>query len=231
MKLRALLGFLTVCTILGCEPVSDQEQAAKIEPLKVPKRDYILALAVDTSGSFIGEMFARDARGYRFMQHAVDRFFRDRMGADDHVLIAQLSGNKRPLLWEGTPRDLKRRFGDSETLRTFLAQASDTAGSRLYDGVAQTLEYVYSLPGVKEGETQVCVLVLSDMEDNASGGKARMVEGLRKLKGLGSGIGFYFVDIDRMEDTRQCLREAGLDPRFVESRIVENPPLPSFAEP
>ena len=43
-------------------------------------------------------------------------------------------------------------------------------------------------------------------------------------------IGYYFVDIASLDDTRECLIEAGLDARFVECGIVEYPPLPTFAE-
>lgn len=221
-----------IVMLSGCVPVNESEENVKVEPLQAPKRDYVLAIPVDISGSFLDEMFGRHGRGYRFVQMAIDRLFRDRMGTDDHVLLAQLSTGQ-PLLWEGSPRDLKRRFKNADALKNFIAgHAGGT--SHLYAGVADTLEYLYALPGVRDGETKVCVLILSDMQDNSptlEADKTRMIQALRKMKDVKAGIGFYFVDAGELAGTRQCMIDAGIDPRFIESGIVENPPLPTFGEP
>jgi len=225
-----ILTALMLC-LTGCETYVESDKPAEI--LKTPKRDYVLAVAVDTSGSFADEMFGKSGRGYRFTLQAVDRLFRDRPGKDDRVLLAQLSANPRAPLWEGTPRSLRKSFGSSEKLKTFIQERSDPAGSRLYAGIAQTLNYIHSLPGVKEGETKVCVLILSDMMDNSptqAEDKEQMIEALRRLKNAKGQVGLYFVDIGCLESTRQCFTDAGLDSRFIESGIVQDPPLPSFEE-
>jgi len=200
---------LTLC-ITGCEPYV--ETGEPVEPLKLKNREYLLAVALDTSGSFIDQMFGSDGRAYRFADKASDRLFRDRMGTDDRVLLAQLSANQQPLLWEGTPRSLRKKFGSSGKLRDFILQHSDPYGSRLYGGVTQVLNYIQSLPGVNEGETKVCILVLSDMMDNSATqaeDKAQMIAAMARIKEVKGNIGFYFVDIGCLEDTRQCLSAAG----------------------
>jgi hypothetical protein len=236
-----LLAFvLSLAGCGGCERVdqngtseSRADCEAPVEPLKLAKRDYILAVAADTSGSFVEEMFGSSGRAYQFTLRAIERLFRDRAGTNDRVLLAQLSANTRALLWEGTPRSLKKRFGSSEKLKDYILQRSCPNGSCLYAGIAQVLNYILSLPGVKEGDTKVCILVLSDMDDNSptqTEDKERMIEALKKFKDIKGKIGFYFIDIQCLETTRQCLIDAGLDPRYVESGIVEEPTLPSFAE-
>ena len=229
-RLKHLVALIVL--LAGCEPYIEPQENVKVEPLQVPKRDCMLAICMDVSGSFIDEMFGRDGRGYRFTQMAIDRLFRDRMDADDHVLLTQLSTGQ-PLLWEGTPRDLKRRFKNAEGLKDFVLQRGGGT-SNLYAGVADTLTYIHALPGVKDGETRVCVLVLSDMADNSpsqESDKARMIDALRKMKDVKAGVGFYFVDAGELDRTRQCMIDGGIDPRFIECGIVENPPLPTFAEP
>jgi len=190
-------------------------------------------VAADTSGSFLGEMFGPSGRAYQFTLRAIERLFRDRAGSSDRVLLAQLSDNGNPLLWEGPPHLLKKRFGTSGTLKDFFLQHSSPNGSRLYAGIAQVLTYIHSLPGVREGDTKVCILVLSDMFDNSPAqddDKKKMMDALKSYAAIQGKIGFYFVNMQCLESTRQCLTEAGLDPRFIESAIVEDPPLPSFAE-
>lgn len=231
MKRRQfILGSLTCC-VVGCEPFIESE--GPVTPLKLPKREYVLALALDASGSFIEEVLGSEGRAYNFMMQAANRLFQDRMGQHDRILIAQLSANARPLLWEGPPRSLKREFGSGKVLQEFILQRADPNGSRLYAGTEKTLNYIYRLPGVSENEISVCVLVLSDMLDNSdtsADDRKRMIAALSQFKDLKAAFGYYFVDIERLEDTRQCLMDAGLDGRFVEPGIVDDPPLPSFVE-
>ena len=41
-------------------------------------------------------------------------------------------------------------------------------------------------------------------------------------------LGFHSPRFYCLESTRQCLIDAGLDPRFIQAGIVEHPTLPSF---
>lgn len=225
------LVLLVMLVFAGC-PQAYVPPAGPVPILKTAKRQCMLIIGMDTSGSFMEEMFGSDGRGYEFTLQAIDRLFRQRFGEDDRVLLAQLSTGES-LLWEGSPLSMKKRFKSASSMKDFVLQNSGQGGSNLFAGIAETLSYVSGLPGVAEGQTQTCVLVLSDMEDNSptqEEDRKRMVEELRAFKGLPGGIGFYFVSTSRMEDTRNCLMDAGLDPSLIECGIVENPPLPSFEQ-
>lgn len=215
--------------LAGCgEPYVETGTMA---PITTAQREYLLVLAVDVSGSFMEEMFGNDGRAYRFTLLAADKLFRDRMGEEDHILLSQLSANDRPLLWEGTPRELRRKFGSSDALKHFILSKADPQGSRLFAGVAETLDYVSVLPGVPEGQSQVCVLVLSDMLDNSptqAEDWQKMTEAMKTAKEQGIHVGFYFVDINMLPTVRDGMSTAGLDTRYIESGILESPPLPVF---
>lgn len=222
-------------TLAGCGGCAERyvEPQGPVSPFRTPQRDYILAIAIDTSSSCLDEMFGKNGRGYEFALTAVHRLFQDRMGSNDHVLFAQLSSNRNALLWEGTPRSLMKRFGSSDGLRDFIVGKSNSRASHLYAGIAQTLTYLNNLPGVKEGKTPICILILSDMDDNSPSqaeDKRKMIEAMRMFKDVPGGIGFYFVDANRIDDVRTCMTEAGIDSRFIESGIMETAPLPTFTD-
>jgi hypothetical protein len=217
--------FLSVC---GCEEYVATDSPA----LSAVQRDYVLAFVLDTSGSFVPRMFDGKELGYKFFIKASDQYFRNRMGDHDRILISQLSANYRTLLWEGAPLALRRRFGNSESLRKFIQENSDPAGSRVYASVADTLDYIQALPGVSDGKTKVCVLVLSDMLDTSMQpeDRQRMMDSLERFAKTNGSIGLYWVDQFSLSDCRQCLATSGIRDYVVESEIVDDPSLP-FANP
>jgi hypothetical protein len=239
MKTTILTISLLSLSIVGCMPAqnggtpgSTPENEVPVEPIKLPKHDYMVAIAVDTTGSFMDEMFGSSGRAYQFTQAVIQRLASDRPGCDDHIMLAQLSAKKRSPLWQGSPRDLRRRFKSSDNLKDFILKQSNPGSSPLYAGINQVLKYLLTQPGVSEGETPVCVLVLSDMDDNSptqSEDREELIETLKRFKNVKGKIGFYFVDADNLEKTRECLTDAGMDPRHIQSRIVDQPTLPSFA--
>jgi hypothetical protein len=189
----------------------------------------VLAFVVDTSGSFLPMLFGGDQKGYRFFLKTSELFFRNRMGPRDRILISQLSADSRTLLWEGLPRSLRRDFATSDTLRQFIEQRSNPAGSRVYASVADTLDYLYGLPGVSDGRTQICVIVLTDFLDNSptqQQDRQRMVESLKRFGQTNASVGFYWVDQYCLQDCRQCLADSGLRNYAVETDVVRDPTLP-----
>jgi hypothetical protein len=225
--MRALFIIGVALSLAGCERYVVVESS----PIHAVERGYILAIVLDTSGSFAQTMFEGDRAGYRFFLRASDQFFRDRMGENDRILITQLSAEDRTLLWEGPPLSLRRRFGNSASLRQFLEEKSNPGGSRAYAAVADTLDYLYELPGVSEGKTKVCVLVLSDMLDNSptqETDRRQMADSLSRLAQADASIGFYWVDQMCLSDCRQCVADAGITDCVIECDVVDEPRLPSF---
>ena len=226
MNRRFAIVSLVALTIVGCEAAQETEQPA-IQP---HNRKDILAILFDTSGSFYSLMFGSDARAYRFCASSADRFFRDKLGDESSIVLSQLSANDRPLLWEGSPMELRQKFPDPEAMRRFVQGSSDPNGSRLYGGLADTLTYINNLPGVSTGETRVCVLVVSDMEDNAptqEEDRKRLVEAIRRFGKAKSCMGFYYVSPQELSHCRDIVQEAG-SMAIVECGIVETPQLPTF---
>jgi len=218
-----------VLGLVGCERYVEVDSS----PLAVEDREYILAIILDTSKSFSQRMFGDNGTGYKFFLRTSDQLFRDRMGEDHSILISQLSAEERTLLWEGTPLSLRKRFRSSDSLREFIEQHSNPSGSRAYAAVADTLEYIYELPGVSEGRTKVCVLVLSDMLDNSptpQEDRQRLIAALSQFGQTNGCIGFYWVDQTCLRDCRQCLTDAGIGNYVIEAGVVDEPKLPSFEQ-
>ena len=227
--MRTLYIIGIVLGIAGCE----RYVAVESPPITAVGREYILAFVLDTSGSFAQTMFEGDEVGYRFFLRASDQFFRDRMGDDSRILVSQLSAENRTLLWEGAPLSLRRRFGNSGSFQKYIEEKSNPSGSRAYAALADTLDYIHELPGVSQGETKVCVLVLSDMIDNSptqEEDRRRMIDSLGRFAQTNGCIGFYWVDQMCLSDCRQCVADAGIDNCVIECGVVDDPELPSFQQ-
>jgi hypothetical protein len=224
MKSLFVLVFVSLGSI-GCEQYVEVDSS----PIGSVEREYILAFVLDTSGSFAPRMFAGDELAYKFFLRASDAFFRNRMGENDRIVISQLSAEDRTLLWEGAPLSLRKRFGSSEALQSYIEERSNPNGSRVYAALADTLDYIYELPGVSEGNTQICVCVLSDMLDSSptsAEDRQRMTESLNRFAQRKGSIGLYWVDQFCLDDCRGCLNDAGIVDYVVESDIVDDPSLP-----
>ena len=215
-----------VVVLAGCQPRIEEPVAV----VPAQECDYLLAVVVDMSGSYAAQMTS-DGRAYKFLMHLVERFFRDRIGSNDRIIIAQVSGTEKALLWDGSPRALRQEFASAKAFADFLQSRSNPAGSRIHDGIAETLEYVMDFPSVASGKTKSAMFVLSDMDDNfpdSDSSKARLVQALSEYAKTGGVVGFYWVDHALVSGWRQSLKAAGLNTSVVESEISAQPPIPTF---
>lgn len=174
---------------------------------------------------------AEDGRAYRFTLRVIDRYFRDRIGSDDKIIIGQLSGSDSPMLWEGTPAQLRRTFPSADAFRDFLVSHANPAGSRIHDGIADALDYLLDYPGITSGETQSAMFVMSDMLDTTGDcgeSKDRMLKLLAAYGRQDVSVGLYWVHQSLVLQWRTHLQDAGIRHFVVESQIVADPPLPSF---
>lgn len=210
---------------LGCEKV-EESQVSTLQPESC---EYVVMVAIDMSQSFCKQM-AEDGKAYDFMQQVVEKYFRDRIGGNDQIIITQLSGNNRPLLWQGTPFQLRKNFPDKAAFRNFLLANADSDASRINDGIHESLRYLMRTHSVGRGNAKTATLILSDMEDSFDdqdeSGK-RLISSLTNYAKRGS-IGFYYCSQHRMEDIEDKLAEAGITMYMLECDIHGNPPLPSF---
>lgn len=220
---RLLLLVLLGCT-LGCE----RRDMAGSSPFQQDACDYVVLIAIDVSGSF-GEFMAEDGKAYEFALSAIDRYFNDRVGSNDQIIITQLSGSD-PLLWQGTPHQLRKDFRDPKAFRDYLVAHADQQGSRINDGLAESLDYVLSTYSLAHGNAKTVALILSDMVDNQPDQQAsdqRLIDALTRYARRGA-IGFYFCDQSRLADIRKKMQKAGVRWYILEGDIHGNPPIPSF---
>lgn len=217
--------FLCLAVVLsGCEVHEENHTNA----IQQHKRNRVLALVLDTSGSFQSLLFGADGRAYQFCME-VAKDFQEEIGDDGTILLVQLSENDNPLLWEGKPQELGQQFSSHDEFGRYIRSKSSPNGSRLYGGLADTLEY---LGGISGPDTSLTVLVLTDLIDNAPTqreDRKRLVEELRHFKHPKHCIGFYFLGTRELAQCKKLLSEAELD-GATEAQIVKMPRRPVFAQ-
>lgn len=221
--------YLLVAVLLftGCAKRQEQQVTSTFQPRD---SEYVLAVVIDLSGSF-AEMMADDGKAHAFLLYVLDRYFRDRIGTNDRVVLSQISSSGKSLLWDGTPTQLRREFPTPEQFRDFLLARSVPDGSFVHESLADTLEYIMSDPNIVAGTAKPAMFVLSDMVDTGqktANLKQRLLGSLAKYAQLGGVVGLYFVDEHRLFAWRRILQEAGMRDCIVESQIVSSPTLPQF---
>ena len=212
----------------GC---GEKRQASETV-LRENEHEYVLTILLDMSGSF-AHLMAEQGKAYEFIMEVIDRYFRDRMGTQDGLVVAQISGSDRSLLWQGTPFQLRQDFPSASAFRDFLKQRSNSAGSRVHDGITQTVEYVMSDLRIQSKTAKSAVFVLSDMLDNfpdSDASKKKTVEMLKAYGRIGGTFGLYYVDQLLVPEWRTHLRDSGIKHWRVEAEIVGRPTLPDFEQ-
>jgi hypothetical protein len=217
-----------VLSAVGCQERVDQSEGV----FRADDGDYVLTIAIDMSGSF-KELMGEDGKAWSFVCQVVDKYFRDRLGHSDKLILAQLSGNEQSLLWRGTPLELRQEFPSASAFRDWLAERTDPHGSRIYDGIAQAVEYTLSDPVMASGKAKAAVFILSDMRDNGPNRKQareRVIKDLAELARRDGVIGLYYVDVPLVPKWRQVLSDAGIPAAnlMIEADIVGRPLLPKF---
>ena len=222
-----------VVGFVGCGARRDDPQSARREttPFKKDECEYVAMIAIDNSSSF-QKLMAEEGEAYTFMCAVLDKYFRDRIGSEkDVILLAQISGSKKSILWKGTPDDFRHTFGNRQAFRDFLVKNAGPDGSLVHDGIAHALEHMMLIPNVASGKAKSVLLVLSDLEDNgrfSTKSEKRLFDDLVTYLQKGGHAGFYYADQLQMVRWGKKLTEAGFPLVPVESRENGNPALPDF---
>jgi hypothetical protein len=206
---------------VGCQQRIEQESAFEPE-----EAEYVLTIVLDLSSSF-RELL--DDKAWTFLCQIIDRYFEDRIGYNDKLILAQLSASDRVLLWKGTTLELRQEFKSGAEFRAWIDAKADPNGSDLYEGIVQVVDYTLSDPAGAKGKS--AVLVLSDMIDSkGADGRERAVEALAKVGKGGGSVGLYYVDVKQCALWKKLLRDAGVPDAktIVEADIVGHPTLPRF---
>ena len=227
--MRCLL--LTMClaaSVAGCQKRLARPESA----FGADDGEFVLTIAIDMSSSF-QPMMADDGRAWAFVCQVVDKYFRDRIGRNDKLILAQLSASDKAVLWRGTPLQLRQEFASGAAFRDWLVSRADPNGSFLYEGILQAAEYTLADPIVASGRGKSAVFVLSDMADNSENSGKKRQQAVDALAEVGKNrgiVGLYFVDVRLCPTWQRLLRDAGLDATqaHVEAEVVGQPLLPSF---
>lgn len=213
---------IVACLIFaGCQPRVEQAESV----FEADDGEFVLTIVLDMSSSF-EPLMAEDGKAWAFVCEIIEKYFRDRIGHNDKLILAQLSNSDRALLWKGTPLELRQEFPTAAAFRAWVASKADPNGSRLYEGIVQAVEYTLSDPGNRKS----AMFVVSDMIDSAGDdGRDKAVSALTKV-GKSGGVGLYYVDVQRCAEWKRLLQDAGVpaENMVVEADIVGHPMLPRF---
>lgn len=235
MKRLILFGLFF---LVGCGAKRELSES----PFQQNDTTYQITLLFDMSGSF-APMMAEEGKAYQFALQIVDRYFRDRIGMDDELIIAVISGSDRAPIWQGQPLDLRKDYPSAKAFRDALVTKAENivrtnatdgdliSPSNVHECITNTLDYVLTEPGIADGRVKASLFILSDMLDGApEPEKSRQVavDGLSRFGEAGGTVGIYYCDQSQVADWRKILPEAGIKHWRVESGIVSRPMLPSF---
>jgi hypothetical protein len=218
------LALILPLLLVGCQKVEETETVFQEED-----GEYVLTIVLDLSSSF-KELMAEDGKAWQFVCEIIDRYFRDRIGHNDKLILAQLSASDRALVWKGSPLELRQEFSSADEFHAWISKKADPNGSRLYEGIVQAVEYTMSDPVIKDGKGKSAVFVVSDMVDSGGDvGRERAVSALAKV-GKTGGVGLYYVDVQRCGIWEKLLLDAGIPAEnlSVQADIVGHPSLPRF---
>lgn len=205
---KPMLFSLVFC--VGCGEY--QEETPK--PPKVVHPDephFLMVFALDMSSPF-RERFLKETGTWKFVMETAANLQRDRVGENDEIVISQLSTERHSVLWQGSLRDLRRRFASPDDFKQFLINNSKTAAAPS-QGLANTIKYLTQLPGVSERRTSVYIAAISSFEDCT--GIPELTLALKDLRRVGGTVEYYWVDTDAIETLQAAMMEAGYNkPHF-----------------
>src|SRR5438270_7033317 len=103
-----------------------------------------MVVVLDLSGSYA--QYMNDGKAWHAVNAMIRKFFRDRAGESDKIVLAQISRASRGPIWSGSPKAFRARFGEPGAFRELLTHY-DPNGSRVYDSIAEAVEYALPMMG------------------------------------------------------------------------------------
>lgn len=191
------------------------------------EREHVVCVVIDLSESFQDQMVVK-GKAHEFLMQVLNRYYREKIGSDSQIIIAQISGSDRCLLWKGTPATLRQEFTSATAFRLFLRKNA-SPGSRVYHSIAESAEYLATDRAVTKGHARASLFVLSDLIDNSpesSAEKERAIKAIEHLGQVGGNAGFYYCDQSCIPSWREAMQATGTD-CVIEADFVR-PTLPEF---
>lgn len=222
-----LVVALLTSTYSGCVPKQDRQL---VDTFEHEELDSCMTFLIDLSGSFASNW---NDRAYSLFMGLSEQYFAESMGTNNKLIIAQLSGNDRVVLFDGRPVDLQRQFSSPEALSEYLKEKSDGSQSHVYNAVKETVDYAGTLRGVTD-TTRMLTVVLSDMRDSEIDPDKRsetgnaMVASLSTYREAGGTLALYYVGTEQTARWQRILAMAGFEQGsyVIENELSSNPQLP-----
>lgn len=232
-NVRALALAWLLTLLVGCTPADTQDSPdspAQPPILVREKYDTVLIMAIDRSGSFVSLM-KPGAKGHEFMNRSIGHYFQKRNGCNDYLVVSLLGGTRQCVAWQGKPREMREDFTGIRDWEEFMEKNSDSRGSRIYDGLSDTLEIVMTDPSMWNDHTKVVLIGITDMENNlvdSYSTEGRLAQNLRAFGRKGGSVGLYFVRPDLAVEWRRKLQDYGVRNFVVEPSTTARPMIPGF---
>lgn len=220
------------CVVFG--GCAKRIETASPDPISFAEDDseVLISVVLDMSPSF-EDLMKENGKAFEFLAAILDTYFRNRTATSDTLLISQISGESRALIWQGSPQEFREEFSGRKDFKKFLEKKSIPAGSRVFDSIADTVEYITSEPRFESGKMKSGILVISDLEDSAKDSRQsreRAVKALEEYGSKGGLAGFYYVRNDLIKEWRSDLKDAGVKKCVVMGDFVGKPKLPKFSD-
>lgn len=227
MKRFTRTTLLTLVALpLGCQPAPENRLGFEEDETEI-----LIAFCLDTSGSFEEQLLGRrgeEGPGYRTFRQILDRFHRDHQQTKNRLIVTRIYGSKKAILLDAQPDAFAQRFPSSESFKECLLAQPDPGGSRVYDSLRDTVDYLV-LQHKHARRLKSMLLVFSDMDDNvreSERSKDLLIGALKTYAKTGGLVGIYGCELNAVPEWGRILDEARFKSFVVEPDVKDNPKLP-----
>ncbi|WP_236623629.1 hypothetical protein [Rhodopirellula baltica] len=232
MKLTTSMPILSLSILLAISGCVKKTNSAQRPVFATRSLDACLVISIDLSGSFADDF---GERAYPMVLGLVESFSEQNMGGDCKIVLSQMSGHDQVLLFEGSPDELRHRFGSPEAMAKFLLEHSSPSRSPVYVATRETIDYVNAMPDVTE-QTRTVTVLLSDLVDSEQHQPTKSREGFRMLDALtryresGGNLALYYVAQNEVPRWNEIVERAGFEPgQFaIHNDLTSSPNMPEF---
>lgn len=202
-------------------------------PFEATKVEYVMVIAINLNQQFQGRM-QRDDAAFRYVFSLVESFTRNTVGSEARIVITQLgNGAQNPLLWEGSPREIRQQFQSPEMFQSFVLKNRRDCPPQAINGLVTTTKYLLNHEALDNEACRPALFIVSDAVDQRPYAEtfkdcAELAKNFTDIAHLGGICGWYFVDHQNLDWAKEIVKRSGFKDFRVEADIVRRPSVPRF---